>query len=175
MDPEAERIRGYLQAQAAKLSLPELIAKVRGDMEQVKAALDSVPGEWFTRIPAEGEWSANEVAAHLCQTSAACGASITRVLDTGETPAGLRDRIEHGADVRDAAAWWEALRSDREQTLARVAKASGDERLDVRWNHPMFGDLNWREWVLFMRIHDLDHARQMESIAASIAVDAFED
>ena len=32
----------------------------------------------------------------------------------------------------------------------------------------MFGPLNWRETLLFMRLHDLDHAGQLETIAAAL-------
>ncbi|MDZ7728356.1 MAG: hypothetical protein U5Q44_09305 [Dehalococcoidia bacterium] len=39
--------------------------------------------------------------------------------------------------------------------------------LDVTWTHPMFGELNWREWFLFMRIHSKDHARQLQAMAQS--------
>ena len=30
----------------------------------------------------------------------------------------------------------------------------------------MFGPLNWRETLLFLRLHDLDHAGQLRKIAA---------
>ena len=33
--------------------------------------------------------------------------------------------------------------------------------------HRMFGPLNWREALLFMRLHDLDHAGQLKKIAAA--------
>jgi len=33
----------------------------------------------------------------------------------------------------------------------------------------MFGTLNWRETLLFLRLHDLDHARQLEKNAAALA------
>ena len=33
----------------------------------------------------------------------------------------------------------------------------------------MFGALNWRETLLFLRLHDLDHAGQLKNIAARLA------
>jgi hypothetical protein len=33
----------------------------------------------------------------------------------------------------------------------------------------MFGPLNWRETLLFMRLHDLDHAAQLDKIATAFA------
>ena len=32
----------------------------------------------------------------------------------------------------------------------------------------MFGGLNWRETILFLRLHDLDHAGQLRKIAAAL-------
>ncbi|MFN8559522.1 MAG: hypothetical protein U0531_20010 [Dehalococcoidia bacterium] len=49
------------------------------------------------------------------------------------------------------------------------APRAGDERLDATWTHQFFGDLNWRARPLFLRIHDLDHARQLTAIAAALA------
>ena len=42
-------------------------------------------------------------------------------------------------------------------------------RLGETVEHPMFGPLNWRETLLFMRLHDLDHAGQLGKIAAALA------
>jgi hypothetical protein len=33
----------------------------------------------------------------------------------------------------------------------------------------MFGPLNWREALLFMRLHDLDHAGQLQKNTAAFA------
>jgi uncharacterized damage-inducible protein DinB len=169
MTPEGERIRSYLQAQAHKLTIPELADKVRRDMEQVREALTAVPADAFSTRPAQGEWSANEVAAHLTSSSAALAEGIRGAIDSGATPAGATDRIEPTDEQRSGEEWWRTLLSDREAILARARQASGDEHLDIKWNHPMFGDLNWREWLLFMRVHDLDHTRQLQSIAAQLA------
>jgi hypothetical protein len=40
---------------------------------------------------------------------------------------------------------------------------------DQRIEHPMFGPLTWRETLLFTRLHDLDHAGQLQKIAAAFA------
>ena len=172
MTPEGERIRSYLQAQAHKLTLDQLADKVRNDMDQVREALEAVPAHAFARRPADGEWSANEVAAHLTSTSAAVAGGIRGAIERGERPAAATDRIEPTDEVRSGDDWWRTLLSDREAILERARRASGDEHLDVKWNHPMFGDLDWREWLLFMRIHDLDHANQIKGIAEALSAPA---
>jgi uncharacterized damage-inducible protein DinB len=168
MSEEQMRIRGYLQAQAAKLSIAELVAKVRSDQEQVRAAAETAPAARFYQRPAEDEWSANEVFAHVVDSGAVVGAGILAVLDGGSPPA-VADRIRPGPERRTAAEWWSLLTRDREALFERVSAAAGHEHLHVTWPHPFFGELNWREWLLFLRIHDLDHARQLQAVTAAIA------
>jgi len=160
-------IREYLQSQAAKLTVSELAEKVRSDMEPLRAAIDAVPAGAFATAAADGEWSANEVLAHLYATTGEVIRAIDSVIDEGAQPAAIADQIRGTDEVRSGDEWWSLLLTDREAFLARVQKATGDEHLDVTWEHRFFGPLNWREWLLFLRIHDIDHARQLQGIAVS--------
>ena len=168
-DVESERIRSYLIAQANKLSLPELIQKVRDDSSALQQAGEAVNPARFNDRPAEGEWSAAEVWTHVLEMSEHGAASITGILDTGRLPGRVRDEIsgKTRAGLADTAAYWKAYLDVRLPLYDRVSKATGDENLDVKINHPMFGDFSWREWLLFMRVHDLDHMRQLQAIAAA--------
>ena len=168
LNEEQQRVRGYLQTQAAKLSVVELTEKVRSDMDQLHAAAAGVAAERFCDRPAAQEWSANEVMAHVLDGAKSVSGSIVAVLDRGATPGPLFDRIEKTDDRRTADEWWSALVVEREALFQRVKAATGDEHLDVTWQHPFFGPLNWREWLLFLRIHDLDHARQIAAISAAV-------
>ena len=168
---ESDRIRSYLVTQAAKLPIPELVEKVRTDSAALEAAGLAVPQGRFKERPAEGEWSAAEVWTHVLQMSEHGAASITGILDLGAVPQRVRDVIsgETRSGVDDSAAFWAAYKAVREPLYERVAKANGDEHAEIKMNHPMFGDFTWREWFLFMRVHDLDHMRQLQSIAAAFA------
>jgi DinB superfamily len=163
MEEEAPRIRSYLIAQAGKLTVPELVEKLRRDSLPVREAAAAVPPERFAERPEPEEWSAAEIFGHLIETTELSLQLVGAVLDGQPLP----DRFEYGArdGVITAAEHWEAFVAGREPFYARVLQARGDEHLDVAIAHPSFGDLNWREWMLFMRVHDLDHARQMQAIA----------
>jgi len=58
----------------------------------------------------------------------------------------------------------QAYHARREQLLARVMRASGDEHLDIKIPHNQLGPLSRRDGLLFLRVHDLDHMRQREQI-----------
>lgn len=169
MDEEQQRIRGYLQAQAAKLTIPQLVERIGNDMSQLNQALRAVPEDRYLERPAASEWSANEIAAHLATTSRSVAAGITSVLDEGAQPGRVADAMQGTGVVHDAMGWWTEIHQDRKRLFDRVKQARGDEHLAITWEHPMFGPLNWREWLLFTRLHDLDHARQLQAVAEALA------
>ena len=167
LSEEQLRIRGYLQGQAAKLSVHDLIVKVRADSAQLReAALAAEEGDWMA-APAAGEWSANDVLGHVVSTCNDIYAGILGALEAGVRARALPDALRHEQAGKRPSAWWDELSVAREALFARLETAAGDEHLDAVWAHPFFGDLNWREWLLFLRIHDLDHAGQIVAIVAS--------
>jgi len=162
MTDEQIRIRGYLTAQGAKLSTAEIVDKVR-------AAADAIPYARFVTRPAAEEWSANEVMAHVVKAGRHFGGAIVQLLD-GAPAGGLRDQLERDVPRRSASEWWAALEEDRTALIARVGAADPQSALEATVERPFFGPLNWRETLLFMRLHDLDHAGQLQKIAAALAV-----
>jgi hypothetical protein len=169
MTDEDARIRSYLQAQGAKLSPAEVIDKVRAAMEQVRTAALAIPAGRFDERPAPDEWSGNEVMAHVVAAGAHFGGSIGRVLGgvSAEPPEDGRDAA--GEPVLPAAVWWERLARDREALFERVLRADPGAHLTAKIEHGTFGALNWRETLLFLRLHDLDHAGQLARIASALA------
>lgn len=168
MNDEQRRIRGYLVAQAAKLAPREIVEKVEVAMLQLRAAAGAVPPERFDEAPAPGEWSANEVMAHVVESGRHFGGAIVRLLD-GQPPGAPRDAAARDTSPRPLDTWWALLQQDRSALFERVLGAEPTARLDATVEHPFFGPLNWRETLLFMRLHDLDHAGQLQKVAAAVA------
>jgi uncharacterized damage-inducible protein DinB len=168
MTHEQQRIRGYLVAQGAKLSPAEIVEKVRGAMHDLRAAAVTVPPARFDERPAPEAWSANEVLAHVIDAGRHFGGAIVRILD-GQPGGAARDRLERDVPRRSLAEWWALLEMDRSALFERVGSADPQTRLDATVEHAFFGPLNWREALLFMRLHDLDHAGQLQKIATALA------
>lgn len=167
---EAERIRSYLIAQANKLSIPELVEKVRTDTAPLENLASAIGGEVFRRKPGADDWSAAEVWTHILAMNDHGAASIEGILESGAAPERAQDLItgETRADLAGGPEYYSAWLRRRERLLDRVSQARGDEHLEVKITHPMFGDFSWREWLLFMRVHDLDHMRQLQSVAGAV-------
>ena len=168
MTDEQRRIRSYLTSQAAKLTPAEIVDKVRGAMEQLQAAAQAVPAARFNDPPAAGEWSANEVMAHVVEAGRHFGGAVVHLLD-GDPPEAPRDAAARDTAPRSLATWWALLDRDRTALFERVLRAEPSARLDATVEHPFFGALNWRETLLFIRLHDLDHAAQLQKVAAALA------
>jgi len=167
---EIERIRGYLVAQAAKLSVADLVEKVRRDVQPLRQVAGAVPAERFRERPGPEDWSAAEVFTHILTMNEHGAAAIEGILDTGALPPRIDDTLKHEerAGLETAEDYWRAFEARRERLLERVAKASGEEHPDVKITHPLFGPLSWREWLLFMRVHELDHTRQIQTVGESL-------
>jgi uncharacterized damage-inducible protein DinB len=145
--------------------VPQLVEKVRTDAQQLRTAAEAVPAARFNDRPRADDWSANEVMAHIVKSSDDIARSIERTVAAEATASEISDRIERGAPERTAGAWLEEHQARRERLFAAVLAADPEAHLDVMMNHPAFGELNWRETLLFLRLHDIDHARQLEQIA----------
>jgi hypothetical protein len=169
MTEEEARVRGYLEVQGAKLSPAAIIEKVRAAMAELRVAAASVPPTRFHDRPEPAEWSGNEVMAHVVEAGNHFGGQIVRALDGLPPGAPSQDRGEKAAPRHTAPEWCAILERDREALFERVLRADPAPRLDKRIEHGMFGTLNWRETLLFLRLHDLDHARQLEKNAAALA------
>jgi uncharacterized damage-inducible protein DinB len=163
---ETLRIRSYLTAQGAKLAPDQLIGKVQEAMAKLREAATAVPPARFNDPPAPGEWSANEVMAHVVEADRHFGAAIVRILD-GQPPGEPRDVAARDTRPRSLDEWWALLERDRATLFQKIRSADPMARLDATIPHPFFGALNWRETLLFMRLHDLDHAGQLAKVAGA--------
>lgn len=169
---EQLRIRSYLQAQGAKLSPADLVERVRTAMGQVREAVTAVPAARFNDRPATDEWSANEVMAHVVTAGSHFADRIVGAIDGRAPGAPVADVIERGAPERAAEEWWSTFASARESLFARVLGADPAAHLEQVIEHPFFGLLNWREALLFLRLHDLDHAGQLQKIASALSAES---
>jgi hypothetical protein len=169
MNEEQGRIRSYLAAQGAKLTPAAIVEKVQAAMADLRGAAAAVPPARFGERPSLEEWSGNEVMAHVVAADGYFGGGIRRVLDGLPPPPRSGGRGIEGAPLRPAEAWYQTLTEQREALFARVLAADPAAAPDQRIEHPMFGLLTWRETLLFTRLHDLDHAGQLQKIAAALA------
>jgi hypothetical protein len=168
MTEEQARIRSYLVAQGAKLTPAAIVEKVQAAMADLRAAAAAVPPARFGERPEPEEWCGNEVMAHVVAADLYFGGSIVSVLDGGAPFPYSRGRGTEDAPLRSAEAWYWILAEQREALFVKVLATDPAVAPDARIEHPFFGPLSWRETLLFTRLHDLDHAGQLQKIAAAL-------
>jgi DinB superfamily len=168
-EAEVARVRSYLASQSLRRTPAELVEMLREAHQQFLAALALVPEGSFRIRTREGEWSAADVLLHM-RTMAACDASaIPTVIDRGEQPPDIQDTIVPAPPDVTRSGLLADLEALRGRLLDVVLHAKPEAHLDILWGHPEFGRMHWREWMLFARVHTLDHARQVQAIAAAVA------
>ncbi len=166
---EIARVRSYLASQAMKRTPAQLVETLRDAHQQFLAASAAVPDPLFRVAPASEEWSAADVMGHVLIIAAIDEQSIPGVIERGEQPPDIVDLISPASADTTREQMLAELERLREQLIASVLKADPNAHLDIVWGHTEFGKMNWREWLLFARVHTLDHTRQMQAIARSLS------
>ena len=165
-EEEVARVRSYLASQAMRRTPEQLVEALREAHHQFLAATAAVPDAAFRTTPKDGEWSAADVLAHVRTIAAIDERSICGVIERGEQPANVDDALEQAPTNATREQLLTDIEALRERLIAVVLQADPQAHLDIVWGHNEFGNMNWREWLLFARVHTLDHARQMQAIAA---------
>src|SRR2546426_1024140 len=165
---EVARIRSYLASQSMRRTPAQLVETLQEAHQQFLAAVATVPDTLFRTTPREGEWSAIDVLLHVRTIAAIDDAAITAVLERGEQPPDIEDTIVPAPLETSRTELLADLERFRKQLIAVVLQADPEAHLDITWSHREFGPMHWREWLLFARVHTLDHARQIQAIAAAL-------
>ncbi|OGO50343.1 MAG: hypothetical protein A2148_06700 [Chloroflexi bacterium RBG_16_68_14] len=173
-DEVRERIRAYLAHQAAK-EPAEIRSIVQQGHDQLFGALDGLSAEQAIFKPGPDDWSVLEVLGHAVQSERGV-ARICGLLARGETPAGFGDEGEARPrpginpatkSFPSLAEARPALEEAHQELLAFIDALSSEADVETRYEHGFFGLLNCREWAVFQRLHDGDHAGQIEKIKSA--------
>lgn len=166
---EVARVRSYLVSQAIKRTPEQLVEAVSVAYGQFLTATAAIPDHLFHVQPRDGEWSAAEVLNHVREIAAMEDRAICMVIERGETPSRMADTIRPTTGQLTREDMLAQLATSREHLAAVVLEADPVAHLDITWDVSEFGPLNWREVLLFARVHMLDHAGQMQAVGAMLA------
>jgi uncharacterized damage-inducible protein DinB len=167
-EEEVARVRSYIASQSMRRTPAQLVDMLREAHRQFLEATAAISDADFRTPPQEGEWAAADVLAHVGQIAAMEERSIRIMIERGEQPPPIRDVLETAPASATREQMLAQLEESRQKLITLVLQADPQAHLDVTWGHGEFGQMNWREWLLFARVHALDHARQMQSISAML-------
>lgn len=157
-------IRAWIQGQAAEQSLEGIRDYVASQYEGLLEAIDVTPGASLAAPAAPGEWSAIEAFQHVVEWNWQVGEDVLHACLMGERPGNPPPSFP-----ADREALTSRLRESLDSVWAHVSAADPTAFLDVTWEHPFFGELNWREWFWFLGVHAMDHTNQVKGAGGADA------
>lgn len=162
------------------------------DMERadLRAAMELVPSTLREKPPAPDRWSVAQVLQHLTMIESRIVPLVKRLV-TGARAAGLGPELEtssilntrHAEKIADrsfrvtapdgtvppaditAESAWAALEQSRQALREAVAAGDGLALSEVKYPHPVLGEINLYQWILFVGSHEIRHTSQIREIA----------
>ena len=158
---EFRRIHSYLQGQGERYTFSELWPRLIRARITVMDAVEGVTQEQAEFRFDPDEWSISEVLHHLL-TSSERVAETVDALSRGEAinPGRIDPpREETTEPIGDLTT---RLREDSIAWSALTQRLPASPATEATAPHSMFGELHARAWYMFQRVHDLDHAGQIQ-------------
>lgn len=152
-------------APAVRLAGDQLKAEVGSTFAQLASELESLSPAQAAWKPDPEEWSAAEVCDHVC-LSTGMVSNIIELLARGQRP-GDEDwdpPPQFRGDKADLAGVRERLAALPDHTEGLLDRCLTTDRKDVTADNSYYGEMNWREWYYFLRLHALAHLEQIEKL-----------
>ena len=158
-----EQALSYMRHQATK-SMDDLAALIERTAADCARCLEGVSDQQAA-FRYEQEWCIKEVLGHMIESGKGVNREIANLVEDRPSAREARMGVVAGAD-RTLEEMRQALTDLWGETGRLVASLPEAGNLERTWDHPMFGSLNFREWIAFQRLHALDHVQQMEKVKA---------
>ena len=158
-----EQALSYIRHQASK-SLGDLVTLIERTAADCDRCLKDVSEEQAT-FRYDEEWCIKEVLGHMLVSGAGVNREIANLVEDRPSAREARMGVVSDAD-RAMRELRQALADMWAETGRLVGSLPEDGNLERTWDHPLFGSLNFREWIAFQRLHAMDHVQQMEKVKA---------
>jgi hypothetical protein len=190
--PRSEQVN-FDTEESMHARLAETMDYVEEKRKELLQTFTGVPGDRLTRHPSNGGWSVAEILDHLGIVESGVARLIAkragraREAGLGEEkstesvlPAfdGYRARLDSmklqspetvkpraDVDIKDAL---QGLESSRQALRVAVATADGLALSEIKHTHPILGEIDLYQWIIFLGQHELRHRNQIERTLNSI-------
>ncbi|MEO5814394.1 MAG: DinB family protein [Gemmatimonadaceae bacterium] len=174
--------------------LTELLEYLDAQRARVLGAASSLPPERWTVRPDADRWSVSEVCWHLQRVETGVAKLIRKRAneareqghpseDADSSLLGALDgrrltdrtiRLEASsqitpAEMPSASIVQQQLNESRAMLRAAVAEADGLALGSIKHPHPVLGEIDLYQWILFVGHHEARHAQQIGEVAQSVA------
>lgn len=160
---ELDRLGSWMRQEAARRSIEDIFQLVRDEMAEMYDAISAIPAEALDVVPDGEEWSPIGTLQHAVQANIQIAEDILNVCLTGARPGNPEPQLPADRDVLI-----DKQTEMNDSLWEHVSFADPSAFLDVTWPHMFFGELNWREWLLFLHMHAWDHRHQIEALGEKL-------
>ena len=176
MDDRMTKAQEYLRHQGSK-SLDELGAlmdRTAGDWERCLQVMSDAQATFKPSTPTgpegEDEWCTKEVLGHVLASQRGLNVTIAQMAGV-EPPAeaeqiramGVKSEADEGRSLAELRPRIVAVCDESKRLVTSLPEG---EKLSQKFPHPIFGQLNLKEWFAFHRVHAMDHIQQIDKIKA---------
>lgn len=173
--------------------LAELVEYLSVQRAAVLQTAAAVPAERWAEPPAEGRWSVGQILAHLhrvetgvarlivmrvsearsnghpaeTERSSMLGALDGRGVMDRSVPVEAPARVSPSSDV-DSAQVLTLLESSRTALLNVIRDADGLALGTIRHPHPVLGEIDLYQWILFVGQHERRHMSQLAEVTDAL-------
>ena len=152
----------------------EIEAVVLEGHEALLASLEGISETQAAFKPGPEDWSVLELMSHVVSTKRIV-ALLAAALAEGKLPPGINadSELESRQDgvtimhFETLASAREAAATAHADMLKFIRSIDDSTNTELRFKHFVFGAFNSREWAVFQRVHDDNHAPQVFDIKAS--------
>ena len=147
----------------------ELVERMRGTKEKFLVEIDGLSDAQTAFSPGEGQWSVNQVCLHMLDALALVADAICDLAKGIESPDTTGEEVmgQLADDPGNFALTTQALTATLDQAIAVIVNLPEEPNSILRAPHPIFGMLNYREWIAFNLMHAGVHIRQIQRIKGS--------
>ena len=147
----------------------ELVERMRGRKEKFLLEIDGLSDAQVAFSPGEGQWCVNQVCLHMQDALGVVNDEIRDLANgiatqdtTGEKVMGrLAD------DTGDFALTTQALMATLNTAIKVIEDLPEEPNTSFQTAHPLFGMLNYRQWITFNIMHAAIHFRQIQRLKGS--------
>ena len=177
--------------------IAEALDYLDSERAELRAAVDAIPVGLREQPPADDRWSAAQVLQHLTLIESRIVPLVSKLIAGGRA-AGLGPELEtspilntrHAAKIADrsfrvtapeetrpptdvdAASAWAALEQSRQALKEAVTSGDGLALSELKYPHPVLGEINLYQWILFVGSHEVRHTAQILEIAEHFKADS---
>jgi len=149
---------------------------------------DTIPAEKWGNCPAQNEWSAAELVAHLVVVERGVVTRVDQLTQKSALPIPFSKRMHlplwlvearvirrkspvplDESLLAEKEAMLAGLRVMRERTLAFISETERRDLSAYCWRHPFLGMLNAYEWMEMIAAHQVRHTKQIREIEAKLS------